>query len=88
MAQQNTLHMKLFLSAAICTMCYACFPGREVQAELTYATLVKVEEVKRYPNIKQKVHTWQTDKSVSFVTFEPSSVNIPIGTKTRVLVHK
>jgi hypothetical protein len=80
--------MKLLLPALICTMCYACFPGKEVQAELIYATLVKVEEVNRYPNIKQKVLTWQTDKSVSFVTYERASIDLPIGTKTRVLVHR
>jgi hypothetical protein len=69
-------------------MCYACFPSRDLQAEMVFATLVKVEEVNRYPNLKQKVLTWQTAKSVSFVTFESSSVNLPIGTKTRVLVQK
>jgi hypothetical protein len=80
--------MKLFLSVALCTMMYACVPGRELQAEMVYATLVKVEEVNRYPNIKQKVLTWQTDKAISFVTYESSAVNIPVGTKTRVLVQK
>jgi hypothetical protein len=80
--------MKLFLSLAISTLCVSCFTGRELQAEMVSATLVKVEEVSRYPNIKQKVLTWQTDKSVSFVTFESSSVNIPLGTQTRVLVQK
>ena len=80
--------MKTILSIAICAMCYACFPVRDVQAEMVYATLVKVEEVKRYPNVKQKVFTWQTDKDVSFITYEPSSVNIPLGTQTRVLMTK
>lgn len=80
--------MKLLLSVAISTMLFACAPGRELQAEMVYATLIKVEEVNRYPNIKQKILTWQTDKSVSFVTYESSSVNLPIGTKTRVLVQK
>jgi hypothetical protein len=85
---QKTLHMKLFIPLAICTMCYACFPGREVQAEMVYAMLVKVEEVNRYPNRKQKALTWQTEKDVSYVTYESPSVNLPIGTRTRVLVHK
>ena len=80
--------MKLFIPLAISTMCYACFPGRELQAEMVYATLVKVEEVNRYPNLKQKILTWQTERSVSYVTFESTSVNLPIGTKARVLVHK
>lgn len=80
--------MKLLFTVAICTMCYACFPGRKLQAEMVYATLVKVEEVNRYPNIKQKILTWETDKAVSFVTYESPSVNLPIGTKTRVLVQK
>lgn len=80
--------MKQLLSVTVCTMLYACFPGRELQAEMVYATLVKVEEVNRYPNIKQKILTWQTDKSVSFVTYEKPSVDLPIGTKTRVLVQK
>ncbi len=80
--------MKLFTSLAICTMCYACFSGRKVQAEMVFATLVKVEEVNRYPNLKQKVFTWETDKAISYVTFEKPSVNLPIGTRTRVLIQK
>jgi hypothetical protein len=80
--------MKTILSIAVCVMCYSCFPAREVQAELVYATLVKVEEVNRYPNLKQKILTWQTDKEISFVTYEKSSINIPIGTQTRVLMTK
>jgi hypothetical protein len=80
--------MKLVYAFAFCTMCYGCFPGRELQAEMVYATLVKVEVVNRYPNLKQKVLTWETEKSVSYVTYESSSVSLPIGTKARVLVHK
>ena len=80
--------MKQLFTVAVCTMLYACFPGREVQAELVYATLIKVEEVNRYPNIKQKILTWETDRSVSFVTYESPTINLPIGTKTRVLVQK
>ena len=80
--------MKFLFTVAICTMFYACFPGRELQAEMVYATLVKVEEVNRYPNIKQKILTWETERSVSFVTYESPSLNLPIGTKARVLVQK
>lgn len=80
--------MKTLYAVILCVLCYACFPSREVQAEMVDATLVKVEEVSRYPNTKQKILTWQTDRSVSFVTFEPSSVNIPVGTHTKVLVQK
>lgn len=80
--------MKLIYSVIVCALMYACAPSRELQAEMVFATLVKVEEVNRYPNIKQKVLTWQTDRSVSFVTFESAAVNIPIGTQTRVLVQK
>lgn len=80
--------MKLFTTLALSTLCYACLPGRELQAEMVFATLVKVEEVARYPNLKQKVLTWQTEKAISYVTFESASVNLPIGTKARVLIHK
>lgn len=80
--------MKLFILLSLSTIGYACFPGREVQAEMVYATLVKVEEVNRYPNAKQKVFTWETDKAISYVTFEKSSVNLPLGTRARVLVQK
>lgn len=80
--------MKTVLSIAVCAMCYACFPAREVQGEMVYATLVKVEEINRYPNLKQKILTWQTEKNVSFVTFERASVDLPIGTQARVLMTR
>jgi hypothetical protein len=84
----GTVSRGLFLFLVICITCSSCFLRKDLQAELTYATLVKVEEVKRYPNLKQKMLTWETSKLVSFKTFESPSVNIPIGTKTRVLVFK
>ena len=77
---------KLFLYFVVCTMCCSCFPARDLQGELVYATLVKVEEVTHYPNVKTKVLTWETTKFVSFKTFESSFADIPIGTKTRVVV--
>jgi hypothetical protein len=80
--------MKAILAVTLSTLCYACFPAREIQAEMVNATLVKVEEVNRYPNVKQKLLTWQTERAVSYVTIEPSSTNIPIGTQTKVLLHK
>jgi hypothetical protein len=52
------------------------------------AKLVNVEEVTRYPNKKQKILTWQTDRAVSFINIEPSTTNIPIGTHTKVLLQK
>jgi len=84
----GTIPRKLYLSIAICTMCFSCSVEKDLQGEFVYATLVKVVEVNRYPNLKRKVLTWETDKLVSFTTFESSSENIPIGTKTRVLVFK
>lgn len=81
--------MKTFLAAvALCALCYACVPSQEIQGEMVDATLVKVEEVNRYPNIKQKLLTWQTDKAVSFVTIESAATNIPIGTHTKVILQK
>lgn len=80
--------MKTILAICLCTLCYACFPAHEIQAEMVDATLVKVEEVSRYPNIKQKILTWQTDRSVSFITIESASTNIPVGTHTKVLLQK
>lgn len=80
--------MKTILLIVMSALCYACFPAREVQAEMVFATLVKVEEVNRYPNIRQKVFTWQTEKDVAFVTIEPITVDIPLGTHTRVLLTR
>ena len=88
MLAPGLLRTKLFLSAVVCTLCWSCFGSRDLQGELVYATLVKVQEVNRYPNIKMQVLTWETAKSVSFVTFEPSDEKIAIGTKARVLVFK
>ena len=80
--------MKLFLCFAISTLCYSCVMERDLQAQITFATLVKVDEVHRYPYSNKKMYTWETDKFISFVTFESSSLDIPIGTKTRLLVFK
>lgn len=80
--------MKTLYTLALCMICYACFPAREVQAEMLDATLVKIEVINRYPNVRQKVLTWQTERSVSFVTFESASYDIALGTHAKVLVQK
>ena len=80
--------MKTIFVLSLGILCYACFPAREFQGEMVNATLVKVVEVNRYPDIKQKILTWQTERAISFVTIEPSSTNIPLGTQTKVLIHK
>lgn len=80
--------MKTILTISLCTLLYACFPAHEIQAEMVDATLVKVEEVNRYPNIRQKILTWQTDRAISFVTVESATVQIPIGTHTKVLLQR
>lgn len=80
--------MKTIVALCIGAVGYSCFPAHEIQAEMVDATLIKVEEVNRYPNIRQKILTWQTERAVAFVTIEPSSVNIPIGTHTKVLLQK
>lgn len=80
--------MRPILFLALCMAGTSCFSSHEIQAELVDATLVKVEVVNRYPDIKQKILTWQTEKAVSFVTFESSSVDIPLGTHTKVLLQR
>ncbi|HET7899446.1 MAG TPA: hypothetical protein VFL47_17285 [Flavisolibacter sp.] len=80
--------MKAILVIVISTLCYACFPAHELQAEMVDATLVKVEEVNRYPNVRQKILTWQTERAISFVTIEPAATEIPLGTHTKVLMQR
>lgn len=80
--------MKNILPVTLCILCYSCFPSRDIQAEMVDATLVKVVEISRYPDIKQKMLTWQTNKAISFVTYESATVNIPIGTQAKVLLQK
>jgi len=67
---------------------FACNTEREIQADLIDASLVKIDIVNRYPDKQQKVLTWRAADNVIYITFEPMSTDIALGTQRRVMVRR
>lgn len=76
--------LPLMLLAA-CTI--GCSTEHEIQADMVAATLIKADVIRRNTGT-EKVYTWKTESGITYVTFEPYYVDIPIGTVARVLIRK
>jgi hypothetical protein len=79
--------MKLLLLLAGAVM-FGCTSERELQAHMVDATLVNVELVNRYPDVREKILTWRTSTKVTYITYEPESTDLAIGTLRKVLIQK
>ena len=80
--------MKPLLLLTLAAAMTGCMTQREVQADMIDAKLVQVDMVNRYPESPQKMLRWRTTDNVDYITFEPASVNVPIGAIMKVLVKK
>lgn len=66
----------------------ACSIEREVQADTISASLVKINVINRYPNLRQKMLTWRGTDNVLYVTFEPVATEVTLGDTRQVMVRK
>ena len=80
--------MKNSLLALLSFVCFSCSVDRELQAEMVDATLVKVEDIVRYPDIKKKLLTWKISETLTITSYDYSGINIPIGTVTKLLIKQ
>jgi hypothetical protein len=77
----------LLLLFAFASILGGCASQHEIEADMVAATLVKVDVVNRSSG-KEKILTWKTNKDITYITYEPDYVNIPLGTITHVLIQK
>ncbi|HUC80120.1 MAG TPA: hypothetical protein VMR70_04355 [Flavisolibacter sp.] len=61
---------------------------REVQADFVTASLIKIDTTTRYPNVQQKILTWQGANHVLYITYEHIETIVSIGTTRQVLVRR
>jgi hypothetical protein len=80
--------MKPFLLTMVTGLLFACSTEREIQADLVSANLVKIDTLTRYPNIRQKMLTWQATDNVLYITYEPMYTNVSVGARREVMIRK
>lgn len=80
--------MKTVLLLVVAAFIYSCSPERMIEANFEEAKLVKVDTVQRFPNLQQKVLTWETSRRINYVTYEDIKSEFPIGYTIRVMVAK
>ncbi len=80
--------MKPLLPLMLLVACaIGCTTEHEIQADMEAATLIKADVIRRTTGT-EKIYTWKTENGITYVTFEPYYVDIPIGTIARVLIKK
>lgn len=80
--------MKPFLLTMVTGLLLACGTEREIQADLVSADLVKIDTLVRYPNLRQKMLTWQASDNILYITYEPMYTDISIGARRQVMIRK
>jgi hypothetical protein len=80
--------MKKFFSFFLSATIIGCTAGKEVQMSFADVQLVKIDTVKRYPYLNEKLLTWQENNRVNYVTFVPVEAHYALGTHMRVMMRR
>ncbi|MDB5230496.1 MAG: hypothetical protein JWN76_1301 [Chitinophagaceae bacterium] len=65
-----------------------CFSGKQVQADMVSAQLVRIDTIYRYPDKREKLLTWRSAYNVEYTSYVPMSSIFFIGTRMPMLVTK
>lgn len=80
--------MKSFLFLIVSGLLFGCAVKREFMANVTDATLIKIDVVNRYPDRKLKMLTWRTIDQVDYITYESINSNVAVGDVMKVLIKR
>ncbi len=75
------------LFVTLCTLC-SCYSGKELQADVMNAQLVKIDTIYRYPNIREQVLTWKCSTGVEYTSIDKLRNVYTLGSTMKVLVRK
>ena len=81
--------MKTILAGLIIILVFAgCF-RRELQADMVYAELIKVDTINRnIPNFQKQQLTWRDDYNLEYTSYIPLGTTYLVGTKMLMLRPK
>lgn len=81
--------MKFILSCLVtATVFMSCGVNREIQAEIVNAQLVKIDTIYRYPNIREQLLTWKSQKNVEYISYASINNTYTVGARMAVLITK
>ena len=80
--------MKTALLFIMISALYGCYSGKEVQADVMNAELVKIDTIYRYPNSWQQVLTWRCSSGIQYTSFDNMKSGYVVGSRIKVLVRK
>jgi hypothetical protein len=81
--------MKLILAILITvTVFMSCSVNREIQAEIVNAELVKIDTIYRYPNVREQLLTWKSQKNVEYISYASIFNVYTVGARMAVLITK
>lgn len=81
--------MKFILSCLVAvTLFMSCTVNREIQAEIVNAELVKIDTIYRYPNVREQLLTWKSQRNIEYISYASISNYYTVGARMAVLVTK
>lgn len=80
--------MKAVLLVLVAVFLYSCSTEKMIEANFEEAKLVRVDTVQRFPNLQQKLLTWETSRRINYITYEDIHSEFPLGYTIRVMVAK
>lgn len=67
---------------------FGCYSGKELQADIINAELVKIDTVYRHPSNREQLLTWKTDDNLQYVSYASMDQVFVVGSKIMMLVRK
>jgi hypothetical protein len=80
----KTLLLPLIGSFIFCS----CVANKQIQAEIIYVQLVKIDTVNRYRVEAKQLLTWRDDKQVDYITYEPIYNTYKLGARMKMMVRR
>lgn len=80
--------MKLPLLLFAVAIATGCTMEKQVQVRIVNVELVKVEKVHRSPSVEENLFTWRDDDHVQYISFEPVSNHINIGSRMKMMIRR
>jgi hypothetical protein len=84
----KTLLLPFFGSLLGSMIFCSCAADKEIQAEIVYVELVKIDTINRFHSDARQLLTWRDEKKVDYITYESLEQPYSVGSKLKMIVRR
>lgn len=76
------------LGLILAALLSSCGQEKEIQMNMTSVQLVRIDTIRRYPDIAEQQLTWRSENNIHFITYEPLRNYDVLGSRMSVMIRK